>query len=81
MYCIDLCRWLNEAPRFHLGFRRWCGECIDPILRCFNNSEALNYGDLPSQCSSQVHELANGIRLGTTVLSQDLSGAWVTIHG
>jgi hypothetical protein len=36
---------------------------------------------LPSQCSSQVHELANGIRLGTTVLSQDLSGAWVTIHG
>jgi hypothetical protein len=25
--------------------------------------------------------LANGLRLGTVVLSQDLSGAWATIHG
>jgi hypothetical protein len=29
----------------------------------------------------RVCELANGLRLGTTVPSQDLSGTWVTIRG
>jgi hypothetical protein len=36
--------------------------------------------ELSSQRGSQSLELANGLRLGTAVLSQDLSGAWVTIH-
>jgi hypothetical protein len=26
--------------------RKWCGKCTDPIIRCFNNLEGLNYGDL-----------------------------------
>jgi hypothetical protein len=58
--------------------RMWCGTCTDLILRCFDNLEGLNYGDL---LVGVVPELANGLRLGTIVLSQDLSGAWVTIHG
>jgi hypothetical protein len=24
--------------------RMWCGICTDPILRCFDNLEGLNYG-------------------------------------
>jgi hypothetical protein len=26
--------------------RIWCGICTDPVLRCFDNSEGLSYGDL-----------------------------------
>jgi hypothetical protein len=26
--------------------RMWCAICIDPILRCFNNPDGLNSGDL-----------------------------------
>jgi hypothetical protein len=26
--------------------RMWCGMCTDPIHRCFDNPEELNYGDL-----------------------------------
>jgi hypothetical protein len=26
--------------------RMWCGECIDPVLRCFINPEGLNWEDL-----------------------------------
>jgi hypothetical protein len=35
---------------------------------------------LATMHSSQALKLANGLRLGTVVPSQDLSGAWVTIH-
>jgi hypothetical protein len=55
----------------------WCGICTDPILRCFNNLEGLSCGDLLVGVGL---ELANSLRLGTAVLSQDLCGAWVTIH-
>jgi hypothetical protein len=41
----------------------------------------LNYGYLPSQCGSPINELANGLRLDTAVLSQDLSGVWTTVRG
>jgi hypothetical protein len=53
----------------------------NPILRCFNNPEGLNHENLPSGRGSQAHELVNGLRLGTAVPSQDLSEAWVTVHG
>jgi hypothetical protein len=26
--------------------RMWCGERTNPVLRCFTNSEGLNYEDL-----------------------------------
>jgi hypothetical protein len=26
--------------------RMWCGIRTDPVLRCFDNSEGLNYGNL-----------------------------------
>jgi hypothetical protein len=54
---------------------------IDPILRCFDNLEGLNNGGLPSRRGSRVHELDIGLRPSTAVTSQDLSGAWVTMHG
>jgi hypothetical protein len=50
-----------------------------PIHGCFDNLEGLNNGHLTSQHGYQVHELANILRLGTTVLSQDLNGVWVTV--
>jgi hypothetical protein len=25
--------------------RIWCGECTDPILKCFINSEGLSFGN------------------------------------
>jgi hypothetical protein len=54
--------------------KMWCGICTDPILRCFNNLEGLSCGDLLVGVGL---ELANSLRLGTAVLSQDLCGAWV----
>jgi hypothetical protein len=42
----------------------------DPVLWCFDNPKGLSYGDL---LVGVVPELANGLRLGTVVLSQDLS--------
>jgi hypothetical protein len=36
---------------------------------------------LASWCGSRTLELANGLRLGTVVPSQDLSGACVTVSG
>jgi hypothetical protein len=53
----------------------------DPVRGCFDNLEGLNNEDLPSWRSPRVHELANGLRLGIVLLSQDLSGAWVTVRG
>jgi hypothetical protein len=58
--------------------RMWCGIRTNTVLRCFNNLEGLSYRDL---LVSVVPELANGLRLSTVVLSQDLSGAWVTVRG
>jgi hypothetical protein len=26
--------------------KKWCGVCTDPVLRCFDNLEGLNYRDL-----------------------------------
>jgi hypothetical protein len=53
----------------------------DPICGCYDNPEGLNRENLPSGHGSRVRELANGLKLGTAVPSQDLSGAWVTIRG
>jgi hypothetical protein len=55
--------------------RRWCDVCIDPVHVCFDNPDGLNKGHLPSGCGPRVRELANSLRLGTTVSSQDLCGA------
>jgi hypothetical protein len=52
--------------------KMWCGIRTDPIHGCCDNLEGLSYGDL---LISVVPELANGLRLGTIVLSQDMSGA------
>jgi hypothetical protein len=58
--------------------RKWCGMHTNPILRCFDNPEGMNCENL---LVGIVLELANGLRLGTVVSSQDLSGAWVIIRG
>jgi hypothetical protein len=58
--------------------RKWCDMRTDRILKCFDNPEGLN---CRYTLVGIVHELANGQRLGTMVPSQNLSGAWVTIHG
>jgi hypothetical protein len=49
--------------------RRWYSVCTDPVCGCFDNPEGLNNGHLPSRRGLRVHELANGVRHGTTVLS------------
>jgi hypothetical protein len=51
----------------------------DPVYGCFNNLEGLKNEHLPSRRGPRVCELANHLRLGTVVLSQDLSGVWVTV--
>jgi hypothetical protein len=61
--------------------RRVWGGCTDTIRGCCNNPEGLNYGYMPSQRGSHVRELASGLRLGTAVPSQDLSGVWITVRG
>jgi hypothetical protein len=52
--------------------RMWFGIHTDPILKCFYNPEGLSCGDL---LVDVVPELANDLRLGTVVPSQDLRGA------
>jgi hypothetical protein len=49
--------------------------CTDPVCGCFDNPEGLDRENLPSGRGSRARELANGLRLGTAVPSQDLSGA------
>jgi hypothetical protein len=49
--------------------RRWCGVCTDPKRGCFNNLKGLNRKNLLSGLGSRAHELANGLKLGTTVPS------------
>jgi hypothetical protein len=58
----------------------WCDMRTDPIYGCFNNPEGLNNRHLPSRHSPRVRELANSLRLGTVVPSQDLSGVYVTVR-
>jgi hypothetical protein len=55
--------------------RKWCGLRADPDLRCLEHLEGLNNGYLPNGCGPRVRELANGLRLGTAVLSKDQSRA------
>jgi hypothetical protein len=64
-----------------LVVKKWHDMHTDLVLRCFDNPEGMNSEDLPSWCNSRVHELANGSRLGTTMPSLDLSGAWVIMCG
>jgi hypothetical protein len=59
--------------------RRWCGIRADPVLGCLDDPGGLNNGYLLSGYGPCVQELADGLRHDTVVLSQDLSGAWVTI--
>jgi hypothetical protein len=61
--------------------RKWRGLCADPVLRCLYDLEGMNNGYLPRGHGPRVCELANGLRLGTAMPSQDLSGAWVTVWG
>jgi hypothetical protein len=49
--------------------RKWRGLRVDPVLRSLNDLEGLNNRYFPSGHSLRVHELANGLRLGTVVLS------------
>jgi hypothetical protein len=60
---------------------RWHCLHANPVYGCFDDPEGLNNGYLPSGRALLVRELANGLRLGTAVLSQDLSRAWVTVCG
>jgi hypothetical protein len=59
--------------------RMWCGICTDPILKCFDNSEGLSYGNLVVGVISRALKLANSMRLGIVVPSQDLSGACINV--
>jgi hypothetical protein len=54
----------------------WCEIHTNPVVRCFVNREGLNCEDM---LEGVVPELANGLRLSTEMLSQDLNGAWVTV--
>jgi hypothetical protein len=53
---------------------RWRDLHVDPIRRCFDDPEWLNNGYLASGCDPRVRELANSMRLGTEVTSQDMCG-------
>jgi hypothetical protein len=55
--------------------RMWCSIRTDPVLLCFDNPEELSCGDLLVGVVPELFELANGLRLGIVVSSQDLSGA------
>jgi hypothetical protein len=61
--------------------RKWSGKRVDPDFKYFDSLEGLNNGHLPSGRGPRIHEITNGLRLGTIVPSQDLSGAWVTVQG
>jgi hypothetical protein len=50
-----------------------------PRPQVFHEPRGAELRELASMCSHGILELANGLRLSTEVLSQDLSGAWVTI--
>jgi hypothetical protein len=76
-YADDLMKPHGSIRVVRLG----CDKHTNPILRCFVNSEGLNYRDRLEGMVLMFIELANGLRLSTKVSSQDLCGAWVPIHG
>jgi hypothetical protein len=47
--------------------KRTCSMCTNPVHRCFDNPEGLNYGYLPFWHGFHVRELTNDLRLGITV--------------
>jgi hypothetical protein len=51
------------------------------VRGCFDNPAGLNIEYLPRRHDFRVYELASGLRLGTAMLSQDLSELWITMHG
>jgi hypothetical protein len=53
---------------------KWHGLHANLVLKCLDDPEGLNNGYMPSRHGLLVRELANGLRLGTAVLSQHLSG-------
>jgi hypothetical protein len=61
--------------------KKWRDIYVNLVLRCLDDPKGLINEHLPSRHGPQVSEQANGLRLDTTVSSQDLSGAWVTILG
>jgi hypothetical protein len=70
-----------EALRSIRAVRRTCGVSTHPVLRCFDNPEKLNTEYLPSQHGSLIHELTDDLKMGTELLSQNLSGVWITMRG
>jgi hypothetical protein len=71
---------LVNTHHFMIGVLQGVTSTPNPILRCFINPEVLNYGDLLVGVVYELVELANGLRLSTEVLSQDLSGARVIVR-
>jgi hypothetical protein len=63
-----------EAHRIHPGCQKDMWHSMDLIRGCFDNPEGLNYVYMPSWRGSRVRDLANELRLGTVVPSQDLIG-------
>jgi hypothetical protein len=63
-------------PHSSIQIVRKCpGMHTDPVLSCLDELEELNNGHLLGGRDPRVCELANSLRLGTAMLSQDLSGA------
>jgi hypothetical protein len=81
MYYFVLYWRLNEAPWFRPSSQNvvWSTHGPHPLL--FLWLEGVELQGLASRRSSRALELANGLRLSTSVLSQDLSRASVTIRG
>jgi hypothetical protein len=40
--------------------RMWCRICIDPVLRCFDDSEGLNYENLLVSVVPECHSFMTG---------------------
>jgi hypothetical protein len=49
--------------------KKWRDMHADPVLRCLYDPKGLNSEYLPRGHGPRVHELANGLRHGTTVPS------------
>jgi hypothetical protein len=52
-----------------------------PLPQVIREAGGAELRGLASQYGPRAHELANSLRLSTAVLSQDLSGVWITIQG
>jgi hypothetical protein len=69
------------APGSVKVVRRICSMHTYLVRGCFDNPAGLNIEYLPRRHDFRVYELASGLRLGTAMLSQDLSELWITMHG